>query len=99
MIGKPSSAARPILHSALSEARLQSRRHRAVQYFLEVRQWFQGQYAKERGTSALGGAIDEGMNTRATFESDADLAGLRSDPRFAQLLGRLPAAPPSGATP
>jgi Flp pilus assembly protein TadD len=40
---------------------------------------------------ALQRAVEEGMNDRATIAADDDLAPLRADPRFAQLLLRLPA--------
>ena len=48
----------------------------------------------DRAFEALGRAIDEGVNDRATFEEDGDLAPLRADPRFAQIRQRLTAAPP-----
>jgi tetratricopeptide (TPR) repeat protein len=43
---------------------------------------------KEKAFEMLGKAIDEGFVNRSTFETDTDLAALRSDPRFAQLLAR-----------
>jgi hypothetical protein len=42
----------------------------------------------------LGKAIDEGFANRNTMTTDADLADLRSDPRFAKLMERLPATAP-----
>jgi tetratricopeptide (TPR) repeat protein len=46
---------------------------------------------KDQAFAALGRAIDEGFSNRQTYEEDPDLAPLRSDSRFAALLGRLPA--------
>jgi tetratricopeptide (TPR) repeat protein len=43
---------------------------------------------KEKAFEMLAKAIDEGFVNRSTFETDTDLAALRSDPRFAQLLAR-----------
>jgi tetratricopeptide (TPR) repeat protein len=43
----------------------------------------------DKAFEMLGKAVDEGFKTRATFEGDEDLAPLRSDPRFAELLKRL----------
>ncbi|MBI3843749.1 MAG: tetratricopeptide repeat protein [Planctomycetes bacterium] len=37
----------------------------------------------------LGKAIDEGFGDRRTLEDDSDLASLRADPRFAQLVARF----------
>ena len=37
-------------------------------------------------------AIDEGFANRNSLETDADLAPLRGDARFAQLLARVPKA-------
>lgn len=45
----------------------------------------------DKAFEMLGKAVDEGFNRRAGFETDEDLAPLRSDPRFAALLKRLPA--------
>jgi len=47
----------------------------------------------DRAFEALGRAVDEGVNDRAAFEQDGDLAPLRADPRFAQIRQRLQAAP------
>jgi tetratricopeptide (TPR) repeat protein len=44
----------------------------------------------DKAFEMLGKAIDEGFSNRATFETDEDLAPLRTDARFAQLLQRLP---------
>jgi tetratricopeptide (TPR) repeat protein len=44
----------------------------------------------DKAFEMLAKAIDEGFVDRNTFETDTDLAALRSDTRFAQLLGRLP---------
>lgn len=45
----------------------------------------------DKAFEMLNKAIDEGLNNRQTFESDADLAPLRADARFQELLKRLPA--------
>lgn len=44
----------------------------------------------DRAFEYLNKAIDEGFINRATFEADTDLASIRPDPRFKQLLERLP---------
>jgi tetratricopeptide (TPR) repeat protein len=44
----------------------------------------------DKAFEMLGKAVDEGYTTRASFETDTDLAVLRSDPRFNALLNRLP---------
>lgn len=44
----------------------------------------------DKAFEMLGKAVDEGLNTRQTFEADTDLAPLRSDSRFETLLARLP---------
>ena len=53
-------------------------------------------YARLKNTDKafemLGKAIDEGYTVRSSFESDADLASLRTDDRFKALLDRLPKA-------
>jgi tetratricopeptide (TPR) repeat protein len=46
----------------------------------------------DKAFELLNKAIDEGMNNRQTFETDTDLAALRSDARFQTLLNRLPKA-------
>jgi pentatricopeptide repeat protein len=43
----------------------------------------------DKAFEMLGKAVDEGFKTRAAFEGDEDLAPLRTDPRFAELLKRL----------
>lgn len=43
----------------------------------------------DKAFDALSKAIDEGFKDRATFESDTDLAPLRADARFQQILARL----------
>ena len=48
----------------------------------------------DRAFEALGRAVDEGVNDRATIEGDSDLAPLRADPRFARIRERLVAQPP-----
>jgi tetratricopeptide (TPR) repeat protein len=50
----------------------------------------------DKAFEMLGKAVDEGFNRRATFETDDDLAPLRTDPRFAELLKRLPPMPAAG---
>ena len=44
----------------------------------------------DKAFETLGKAIDEGFVDRQTFETDTDLAPIRSDARFQQVLGRLP---------
>jgi pentatricopeptide repeat protein len=44
----------------------------------------------DKSFEMLNKAVDEGFVTRASYESDDDLKILRSDPRFATLLSRLP---------
>ena len=44
----------------------------------------------DKAFEMLNKAVEEGFNTRASYQDDADLAPLRSDPRFAELLKRLP---------
>jgi tetratricopeptide (TPR) repeat protein len=45
---------------------------------------------KSKALDALASAIAEGFNNRNAYESDEDLAPLRAEPRFQELLGRLP---------
>ena len=45
----------------------------------------------DKALEMLGKAVDEGFANRNTMTTDADLAALRSDPRFAKLLERVPA--------
>lgn len=44
---------------------------------------------KDDALGALGKAVEQGMTDRRTFEQDDDLAPLRGDARFQQLLARL----------
>ena len=44
----------------------------------------------DKAFETIGKAIDEGFVDRQTFETDTDLAPIRSDGRFQQILGRLP---------
>ncbi len=53
----------------------------------------------DRAFAALDSAVAQGVTERRNYESDADLAVLRTDARFARLLARLPAASPTGAAP
>lgn len=46
----------------------------------------------DKAFEMLNKAIDEGFTNRQTFETDTDLASLRSDARFQQILTRLPKA-------
>jgi pentatricopeptide repeat protein len=46
----------------------------------------------DKAFEMLNKAVDEGFSNRATFESDTDLAPLRTDARFQKLLERLPKA-------
>jgi tetratricopeptide (TPR) repeat protein len=46
----------------------------------------------DKAFEKLNKAVDEGFSNRRTIETDDDLAPLRGDPRFAELLKRLPAA-------
>jgi len=48
----------------------------------------------DKAFEMLGKAVDEGFANRNTMTTDADLADLRSDPRFAKLIERLPATAP-----
>jgi tetratricopeptide (TPR) repeat protein len=44
----------------------------------------------DKAFEMLNKAVDEGMTNRQTFETDTDLAALRTDARFQTLLARLP---------
>lgn len=44
----------------------------------------------DKAFEMLGKAVEEGFNTRASYETDTDLAPLRTDARWAELLKRLP---------
>jgi len=46
----------------------------------------------DKAFEMLGKAVDEGFANRNSLTTDTDLDGLRSDPRFAKLLERVPAA-------
>jgi tetratricopeptide (TPR) repeat protein len=48
----------------------------------------------DKAFEMLGKAVDEGFANRNTMTTDADLEGLRPDPRFAKLLERVPATAP-----
>jgi dienelactone hydrolase len=45
---------------------------------------------KDKAFEALAGAVAEGFTDRGAYETDEDLAPLRAEPRFQELLGRLP---------
>jgi len=45
---------------------------------------------KDKALEALTSAVAEGFINRNAFETDEDLAPLRAEPRFQELLGRLP---------
>lgn len=44
----------------------------------------------DKAFEMLNKAVDEGLSARNTYERDADFESLRSDPRFAKLLDRMP---------
>jgi tetratricopeptide (TPR) repeat protein len=44
----------------------------------------------DKAFEALSGAVAEGFTDRGAYETDEDLAPLRAEPRFQELLGRLP---------
>ena len=45
---------------------------------------------KDKAFNALTSAVGEGFTDRNAYETDEDLAPLRAEPRFQELLGRLP---------
>ena len=45
---------------------------------------------KEKALEALTNAVNEGFTNRSAYETDDDLAPLRAEPRFQELLARLP---------
>jgi hypothetical protein len=45
---------------------------------------------KDKAFEALAGAVAEGFTERSAYETGEDLAPLRAEPRFQELLGRLP---------
>jgi tetratricopeptide (TPR) repeat protein len=45
---------------------------------------------KDKALDALAQALAEGFTDRRTYETDEDLTPLRAEPRFQELLGRLP---------
>lgn len=45
---------------------------------------------KDKALSAMADAVTEGFGKRNAYETDADLATLRDDPRFGEILTRLP---------
>lgn len=45
---------------------------------------------KDKAFEALTGAVAEGFTDRNAYETDEDLGPLRAEPRFQELLGRLP---------
>ncbi|HEY9431935.1 MAG TPA: hypothetical protein VI260_10795 [Blastocatellia bacterium] len=45
---------------------------------------------KDKAFEALAGAVAEGFTDRSAYETDEDLAPLRAEPRFQELLGRMP---------
>lgn len=49
----------------------------------------------DKAFEMLGKAVSEGFNARASYETDEDLAPLRGDPRFTELLKRLVQTPAS----
>lgn len=44
----------------------------------------------DKAFEMLGKAIDAGYTDRSQFETDTDLTSIRNDPRFTQILARLP---------
>ena len=51
----------------------------------------------DKAFEMLNKAVDEGFSNRATLETDTDLAALRSDARFQEILKRLPQSTSSAA--
>lgn len=49
----------------------------------------------DKAFEMLSKSVDEGFNNRQTFETDTDLAPIRTDARFQELLKRLPQQRPS----
>ncbi len=47
---------------------------------------------KDKAIEALTSAVAEGFTNRNAYETDEDLAPLRAEPRFQELLARLPKA-------
>jgi tetratricopeptide (TPR) repeat protein len=45
---------------------------------------------KDKALTALSGAVTEGLTDRNTYETDEDLVSLRAEPRFKELLSKLP---------
>ena len=45
---------------------------------------------KEKAFEALSNAVNEGFTNRNQYETDPDLASVRSEPRFQEILARLP---------
>jgi tetratricopeptide (TPR) repeat protein len=45
---------------------------------------------KEKALAALSNAVAEGFTNRNVYETDVDLAPLRAEPRFQEILARLP---------
>lgn len=73
-------------HRRASEFRDSEHRFRAL-YNLACATALLGR--NDEALAALDAAVDAGFDSRAWIESDADLDGLRADPRFAAILERL----------
>ena len=67
-------------------------RTRGRAYF-DLAKTYARQDEPERAFEALVGAIDAGFQRPSIFSKDADLAVLKSDPRFAELLEKTPKSP------